>query len=543
MFKTIKNMTVKKQLLNGFGGVCILMVIISIASIVEMRFISKDINNIVDDRWPKTVWANDIADNVNLNARALRNMILTEDRKEIDKQLDRIKEADKVIKERMENLDKTVASEKGKEILKALEDSEAAYHSELNVELKLIEGGKKELAIKHLFTTLRLVQATYFKAIDEMIKYQGSLMVKSGNDAAQNVTNMIILSLILTAAGILLAVVTSLWIVRSITKPINEAVVLTTRVAEGDLTVNLEAGSTNEIGQLITSIKNMVEKLKTIISDLTSSSTNMASSSYELSASSEQMSRGVTEQSDRALQIATASNELSQTIVDVAKNASNIATSATETAKAAKEGELIVIKSIQEVKAIADTVNDSAKLMISLGERSKQIGDIVSVIKDIADQTNLLALNAAIEAARAGEQGRGFAVVADEVRKLAERTAKATSEIGAMISAIQEEMGKAVASMECGTKRVEVGVEFSAKAGEALRRIVGSIDELQSMVQQIAAATEEMSTASEQIGGAIEAIATVSKETSSSSGQIAQSSSDLARLATNLKGVVQQFKV
>ena len=543
MFKTIKNMTVKKQLLNGFGGVCILMVIISIASIVEMRFISKDINNIVDDRWPKTVWANDIADNVNLNARALRNMILTEDRKEIDKQLDRIKEADKVIKERMENLHKTVASEKGKEILKALEDSEAAYHSELNVELKLIEGGKKELATKHLFTTLRLVQATYFKAIDEMIKYQGSLMVKSGNDAAQNVTNMIILSLILTAAGILLAVVTSLWIVRSITKPINEAVVLTTRVAEGDLTVNLEAGSTNEIGQLITSIKNMVEKLKTIISDLTSSSTNMASSSYELSASSEQMSRGVTEQSDRALQIATASNELSQTIVDVAKNASNIATSATETAKAAKEGELIVIKSIQEVKAIADTVNDSAKLMISLGERSKQIGDIVSVIKDIADQTNLLALNAAIEAARAGEQGRGFAVVADEVRKLAERTAKATSEIGAMISAIQEETGKAVASMEYGTKRVEVGVEFSAKAGEALRRIVGSIDELQSMVQQIAAATEEMSTASEQIGGAIEAIATVSKETSSSSGQIAQSSSDLARLATNLKGVVQQFKV
>jgi len=112
-----------------------------------------------------------------------------------------------------------------------------------------------------------------------------------------------------------------------------------------------------------------------------------------------------------------------------------------------------------------------------------------------------------------------------------------------MISAIQEETGKAVASMEYGTKRVEVGVEFSAKAGEALRRIVGSIDELQSMVQQIAAATEEMSTASEQIGGAIEAIATVSKETSSSSGQIAQSSSDLARLATNLKGVVQQFKV
>ena len=195
------------------------------------------------------------------------------------------------------------------------------------------------------------------------------------------------------------------------------------------------------------------------------------------------------------------------------------------------------------VKAIAQTVSESAGLMTSLGERSKQIGDIVSVIKDIADQTNLLALNAAIEAARAGEQGRGFAVVADEVRKLAERTTKATSEIGSMIGAIQDEVDKAVVSMGEGTKRVETGVEYSTNAGNALSDIVKSVENLQSMVQQIASATEEMSSVSEQISGDIETIANVSRETSTGSEQIAESSSELAKLASNLSNMVRQFKV
>ena len=211
--------------------------------------------------------------------------------------------------------------------------------------------------------------------------------------------------------------------------------------------------------------------------------------------------------------------------------------------RVADKGQEIVTKSVEEVKAISETVNESAKLMSSLGERSKQIGEIVNVIKDIADQTNLLALNAAIEAARAGEQGRGFAVVADEVRKLAERTAKATAEISGMIGAIQEEMDQAVISMENGTKRVEVGVEFSIQAGVALKQIVGSVTDLQTMVQQIATATEEMSTASEQISGDIETIANVSKETSVSSDQVSQASSDLARLAADLQGTVGMFRV
>ncbi len=314
------------------------------------------------------------------------------------------------------------------------------------------------------------------------------------------------------------------------------------KVSEGDLSIEIVTNKKYE-NSLLYHAKIMVDKLKNLLGEIKSTADTLASASHELSASAEQMSRGVIEQSGRASQIATASTEMSQTIIDIAKNSSNIASSASETVNIANNGEKIVDKSVDEVKAIAATVNESASLMSSLGERSKQIGDILNVIKDIADQTNLLALNAAIEAARAGEQGRGFAVVADEVRKLAERTAKATSEIGSMIFGIQKEMEATVESMNAGTKKVETGVEFAAQAGDALRQIVKSVSELQSMVQQIATATEEMSTTSEQISGDIETIANVSKETSVSSEQISKASSDLSRLAGNLQNVVGLFKV
>jgi methyl-accepting chemotaxis protein len=208
----------------------------------------------------------------------------------------------------------------------------------------------------------------------------------------------------------------------------------------------------------------------------------------------------------------------------------------------AKEGEHIVNKSVAEVATIAERVSESAELIKTLGERSKQIGNIVGVIKDIADQTNLLALNAAIEAARAGEQGRGFAVVADEVRKLAEKTTNATSEISEMIQSIQGEVNKAVMSTDHATAQVKVGVDLSTQAGGALIKIVGSVDGLHQMVEQIASATEEMSQVSDQISQDINTIAHSSKGILSRSEQISHSSSDLAELSAKLHEIAGQFK-
>ncbi|MCL5237808.1 MAG: methyl-accepting chemotaxis protein [Nitrospirae bacterium] len=381
------------------------------------------------------------------------------------------------------------------------------------------------------------------KSLHDLLELENRLSKEQYEFSLKSFNSASVIFVLVLAVSIAISVVISLIITRLITTSIKEAIQVTQKIAEGDLTQEVEVVSDDEIGQLLSAIKTMDEKLKSVLAETKSAADNLASASQELSASSEQMSRGMTEQSTRASQIAASSEEMSQTVVDIAKNSSNMASSAVETTRIAKDGEEIVSRSVQEVKAIADTVNESAKLMSDLGDRSRQIGDIIDVIKDIADQTNLLALNAAIEAARAGEQGRGFAVVADEVRKLAERTSKATAEIGGMIGAIQNEVERAVENMDSGTKRVEIGVEFSTKAGSALHSIVSSVEGLQSMVQQIASATEEMSTTSEQISGDIDMIASVSKETSSSSGQIAKSAADLARLSSGLQRVVAQFKV
>lgn len=377
---------------------------------------------------------------------------------------------------------------------------------------------------------------------DYSIKGIGLELKKDMDAAKRKAIAGIILSICFPLIVFVFAAMISKGITSQLGGEPKDVVKIAQKVADGDLSVSINTKKSGDTS-LLAAVAYMVEKLQKLITDIKSTADSVASASNQLSASAEQMSRGVLEQSGRASQIATSSSEMSQTVVDIAKNAANIASAATDAAKTAQDGGDIVSKSVEEVKAIANTVSETAKMVSSLGERSKQIGEIVSVINDIADQTNLLALNAAIEAARAGEQGRGFAVVADEVRKLAERTAKATLEIGDMIKAIQDEVKKAVASMNDGTGRVNIGVKLSTQAGDALCNIVKSVTELHFMVQQIASATEEMSTVSETISSDIETVASVSKETSTSSEQIAQASNNLARLATNLQGIVGQFKV
>lgn len=327
-----------------------------------------------------------------------------------------------------------------------------------------------------------------------------------------------------------------------VTKPLTEGVSFSNRIARGDLTCSLQDHAEDEIGQLMTAQQDMVNGLRAIISDVRNASNNVASASHQLSASSEQMNSRVSEQSSTSAHIATASEEMSNTVMDIAKNTAQMSDEAAEAKTTAQEGKKIVNISIKEVGAIADSMAMTAGRIQALDEQANKIGAIVNVINDIADQTNLLALNAAIEAARAGEQGRGFAVVADEVRKLAERSSHATSEIREMIKNTQEEVRTAVSTMAEVNKKVERGVELSANAGKALEVIVGNVDSLQERVQQIASATEEMATVAGQISDDIQTIAAGSRELAAVSTQIAQSASALANLSDRQKDAVGHFK-
>ena len=383
------------------------------------------------------------------------------------------------------------------------------------------------------------------QAIDELVKLANDGNAAYETFAVKTIRRetilLVIIMFITIAATAAAATLITRIILRQIGGEPNYIAGMAEKVSAGDLSVRFE--HSKEMSGIYASMASMLEGLKGLVQGIQSNSGTIASASHELSASAEQMSRGVTEQSGRASQIATSSAEMSQTVIDIAQNASGIATAANETNQLARDGKQIVDQSVTESEMIAAVVYESSEKIGNLGEQSKQIGEIVNVIKDIADQTNLLALNAAIEAARAGEQGRGFAVVADEVRKLAERTSKATSEIATMIDSIQKEIVVAVGSMGEATDKVKRGVELSNKAGTSLDKIVQSIEDLQGKVQHIASATEEMSTTSESISMDIENVAKVSEETSASSDQISRSSSDLAKLASDLQNLVAQFRV
>lgn len=348
-----------------------------------------------------------------------------------------------------------------------------------------------------------------------------------------------IVLIVLTAAFGLFA---STVIVNSIKQPIARIAYLFVEIANGNFGIQLGT-TTDEFSPIKDAMVVLVSKWKDLVTDIRANSERLASAADQLRGSSGEMLRGSEEQAVSSSQVATASEEMSQTTVEIARNVNSIATSASETLLVAEQGDSLVEKSTEKVREIARIVDSSAAFVKSLGKRSAQIGAVVDVINDIADQTNLLALNAAIEAARAGEQGRGFAVVADEVRKLAERTAKSTSDIGEMIKAVQDEVAKAVEAMDSVANNVNGGVELVAQAGESLRTIVKSANELQTMVQQIASATDEMSATSEGISRDIERIADVSKSTSTSAGHVAESSTMLAYLADEMKRTSEQFKL
>lgn len=311
----------------------------------------------------------------------------------------------------------------------------------------------------------------------------------------------------------------------------------------GDLSISMTVEKADAIGNLFSGFNKAILNIREMITKVLGAAEAATNASQEISANSEELAAGAHEQSSQATEIAAAVEQMTAAILQTTRNATGALDNAKKAGDLAKEGGKIVDETVTGIVRITEVVKTAAGTVTKLGQSSDQIGEIIEVINDIADQTNLLALNAAIEAARAGEHGRGFAVVADEVRKLAERTTKATEEIAKMIKQIQVDTKGAVESISQGTADVNKGRELANKAGEALHAIIDSSEKVMDDIKQVASASEEQSTTAEQISRSIDGISSVSNQSSAGTQQIAVSSEALRNLMQNLYDMISKFKI
>ncbi len=410
------------------------------------------------------------------------------------------------------------------------EASRSASAGEKGFQVGLDEEGAQTLS----FTSPLEIEGLEWNLLAEM----------SMDEVMAHANAMLRASLIQTGVLVLVVVGISVWFSRKLARPI---IGIARRIREAkdadDLTMRLRERDGDELSMLGGAFNALMQRFMDLVTDVNKAASEVAGAATQIAATSEQMAEGLATQESQTTEVSAAVEEMSCSVAGVADKSTAAASAAENAGSEASEGGAVVQDTIAEMRAIAEQVVRSSESVRTLGAKSEQIGEIIAVIDQIADQTNLLALNAAIEAARAGEHGRGFAVVADEVRKLAERTQQATEEVAKSIREIQSDTKTAVTLIEEGTKRVELGVTKASAAGGSLDRILHASHTLQSMVQDIATAVEEQRVGTAQIAKATTQIASVTRESSSAATEANSAAVHLSKQSEQLLNMTKRFNV
>ena len=541
----MKNLKIGVRLGIGFGIMVLLIVSMAAFAFIQLKKIRGDVDDMTMVAFPKMEAGSDSLEFIQNVCRSVVQIVAIEDpafrareQKYIEEQRIRYKDSFK----KLENLEK---SEQGKTLIAKMKQATAKAAEVNNRAVSLSLSGNQAEADKVLRDEWDPAYKSIETAFGEMGKYQDEQLEIHVKEAAALQKSVVSGLIIACVIAILIAIACAVLITRGITTPLAKMRDMLQDIAqgEGDLTKRLDASSKDELGEVSRWFNTFVEKLHGIINKISETTHQVASASVQLNATAQMMATGSEEVSAQAGTVATAGEEMSATSNDIAQNCQLASEGSQQASSAAVSGAKVVDETIAVMSSIAGLVRNSAKAVASLGCRSDQIGQIVGTIEDIADQTNLLALNAAIEAARAGEQGRGFAVVADEVRALAERTTRATREVGEMIKAIQQETKGAVVAMEEGVNEVAKGSETAANSGRALEQILEQINSVTAQIAQVATAAEEQTSTTSEISNNMQQITEAVAQTASGAQESAAAAEQLSGLADNLRQIVGQFKL
>ncbi|WP_282349422.1 methyl-accepting chemotaxis protein [Pseudomonas sp. PS01301] len=540
---SLRNMNIAPRALLGFSLIGLLMIVLGVFSLNQMSHIRAAGQNIENNTVPSISSLNDLTQ-LTLRLRVLSYRLL------LNREADTQQKTVQLFEQRNQQINQAQARY---EKMIASAEEQAAYddYTRLLGQYRQLETRMKGFSASGQVDELRALLNSDMLSNSEQVNTALDKLVKINNAQTREINQQAddeyrsafswVVGMLIVAT--LLTFLFAWLLTRSIVKPIDQALVAAEAIAEGNLTQPIHAEGRDEAARLLLAMQKMQGKLRDTLQRISGSATQLASAAEELNSVTDEGARGLTQQNNEIEQAATAVNEMTSAVEEVARNAVSTSEASRDATTSASDGRDLVMETVSAIERMSGDVQSTADLIGHLAAESRDIGKVLDVIRGLADQTNLLALNAAIEAARAGEAGRGFAVVADEVRALAHRTQQSTSEIERMIGSIQGGTEQAVDSMRNSTERAESTLNIAKGAGMALETINGAIVQINERNLVIASAAEEQAQVAREVDRNLVNIRDLSVQTAAGSAQTTAASGELARLAVELNAMVARFKV
>jgi methyl-accepting chemotaxis protein len=532
------SLTIKTRLTLLVLLLSVLLVAVGVLGLAGMNGSNQGLKTVYEDRTVPLMDLGKIIDKINL---VRLNAVVVSNASNQDVVKDAVSKTallDKEIDEIWAKYMATTLTPEEKKLADAFGQEWKTYQESRDVTLKAAAAGDFAAARENAQKDAGPKYSTTHETMYHLIELQGAVAKEEFEKAESSFNSIRNIAIFSIVGGLILGLGMALWIIRSITIPLGEVrSTIATIEHDKDFTRSVKVDSQDEVGETAKSFNQLVATMRETLHSILVNVSQVSDSVGSLAASSSQVATSSAQQSEAASAMAASVEQMTVSISHVSDSAQDALVISRKSGELSAQGGEVIHRAVDEMNQIAGTVRQASTAIDSLGQQSDQ------VIKEVADQTNLLALNAAIEAARAGEQGRGFAVVADEVRKLAERTTKATEEIAAMVGSMQDSARSAVSTMENAVARVGSGAALAQQAGEAITQIKSGADQVVNVVNDISAALAEQSVASNDIAAHVERVAQMTEENSAAAGETASSAEHLQQLSVEMRNAVNRFKI